>query len=85
MATHQGGVDDWSGGNGEDTGGSQATRRIGGSQATRRIAQRRQQIGNVLCVDMRCVRRASFDFSFCRAGFAFGIAQIPRRTINVVA
>jgi hypothetical protein len=76
MATHQGGVDDWSGGNGEDT---------GGSQATRRIAQRRQQIGNVLCVDMRCVRRASFDFSFCRAGFAFGIAQIPRRTINVVA
>ena len=47
-----------------------------------RIAQRRQQIGNDLRVDMRCLRRASFGFSFCRQGFAFVIAQIPRRTIN---
>ena len=34
---------------------------------------------------MRCVRRASFGFSFCREGFAFVIAQIPRRTKNAVA
>ena len=50
-----------------------------------RIAQRRQQIGNALRVGMRCLRRASFGFSFCRQGFAFVIAQIPRRTINTVA